>query len=86
MTYYTWPTLEAFDLWHDTVIEALDLPRIGHNQATGQPEPSKQQTTSYTSVVEVAADDWRAPVDSDIAAAHPDGLGTPSEPPPAPEL
>jgi len=86
MIYYTWPTEQAFDLWHAAVIEALNLPRIGVNAATGEPAPQKQQTIAYTTVVEVAADDWRAPVDPNIAAAHPDGLGTPSEPPPAPEL
>ena len=84
MTYYTWPTLETFNTWHNAVIDALGLPRIGVNAATGQPEPNKQQTTGYTTVTEVAADDWRAPVDPDIAAAHPDGLGTPSDPPPSP--
>jgi len=84
VTYYTWPTEQAFDAWHTAVIEALNLPRIGHNAATGQPEPNKQQTTGYTSVVEVAADDWRAPVEDHVATAHPDGLGTPSDPPPSP--
>ena len=86
MMWYSWPTSAAFDNWHATVIAGLNLPRIGHNQATGQPEPQKQQTTAYTSIVEVTADDWRAPVADDIAAAYPDGLGTPTDPPPSPPL
>jgi len=85
VTYYTWPTEQAFNLWHTAVIDALGLPRVGHNAATGRPEPDKQQTTAYTTVTEVAADDWRAPVDPNIAAAHPDGLGAVSEPPPVEE-
>ena len=85
MNWYTWTSVAAFDVWHATVIAGLNLPRIGHNQATGQPEPSKQQTTAYTSIVEVAADDWRAPVANNIANTYTDGLGTPSEPPPVEE-
>ena len=86
MMWYTWPTVQAFDAWHAAVIAGLNLPRIGYNQATGQPEPQKQATTAYTSIVEVTETDWRAPVGDDIAAAYPDGLGTPTDPPPSPPL
>ena len=85
MNWYTWPTEQAFDAWHTTVIVGLNMPWIGVDQANGQPQPDKQQTTAYTSVVEVAADDWRAPVADNIAAVYADGLGTPSDPPPSPE-
>jgi len=85
VNWYTWPSVAAFNAWHNTVIDGLNLPRIGHNQATGQPEPQKQATTAYTSIVEVTETDWRAPVAADIAAAYTDGLGTPSEPPPVEE-
>lgn len=85
MTWHTWPSKAAFDAWHATVVTGLGLPRIGHNAATGQPEPAKQQTTAYTAVVEVAVNDWRAPVGADIAAAYPDGLGAPSTAPPTEE-
>lgn len=87
MNWYTWTTSAAFDAWHAQVVAGLNLPRVGHNQATGEPEPQKQQTTAYTAVTEVASDDWRAPVANSIAQAYPDGLGTPTEPPPpSPEL
>ena len=86
MIWYTWPSEADFDVWHQQVITALNLPRVGVNAATGEPRPDAQQTTAYTSVIEVAEGDWRAPVDMDIALAHPTGLGVVSEPPPEPEL
>ena len=85
MNWYTWISVAAFNAWHDTVIAGLGLPWIGINQNTGQPEPSKQQTTAYTAVVEVSNVDWRAPVGDDIALAYAAGLGAPSTPPPTPE-
>ena len=85
MNWYTWPTQQDFNDWHQTVTTGLHLPRVGINQATGRPEPDKQQTTAYTSVTEVAADDWRAPVDADVATTYATGLGTPCDPPPTPE-
>jgi hypothetical protein len=85
-TWYTWPSQADFDAWHEPVVEALNLPRVGYNAATGQPQPEAQQTTAYTAVTEVAADDWRAPVEQHIASDYPDSLGSPSEPPPAPEV
>jgi hypothetical protein len=85
MNWYSWTSVAAFDQWHDTVIAGLNMPWIGVNQNTGQPEPSKQQTTAYTAVVEVIASDWRAPVGDDIASIYAAGLGQPSTPPPTPE-
>ena len=85
MNWYTWTTQQDFNNWHQTVITGLHLPRVGINQATGRPEPDKQQTTAYTSVTEVAANDWRAPVDADVATTYATGLGTPCDPPPTPE-
>lgn len=85
--WYSWETqTPGFDTWHTAVKTGLNLPRVGVNQATGQLEPDKCQTTEYTAVTEVAADDWRAPVEDDIAAAYSDGLGTQCDPPPEPEL
>jgi|DEB0MinimDraft_3_1074331.scaffolds.fasta_scaffold26835_1 hypothetical protein len=87
MHWYTWQTKNpGFDTWHTAVKTGLGMPWIGENQATGEPEPDAQQTTDYTAVVEVAADDWRAPVSDLIAGTYPDGLGTPCDPPPEPEL
>jgi hypothetical protein len=82
MTWYSWPSVAAFNAWHDTVIAGLGLPWIGINQNTGELEPSKQQTTSYTSAIHVGYADWRAPVSQYVADSHPDGLGLLSEPPP----
>lgn len=86
MHWYKWDAEPSFDAWEATVVAGLGMPWIGVNQATGQPEPDKQQTTDYTAATEVAPDDWRAPVDDAIAAAYPDGLGTPCDPPPEPPL
>jgi hypothetical protein len=83
--WYTWPTEADFDAWHNPVVEALNLPRIGYNAKTGDPDPDAAWTTEYTTATEVAADDWRAPVEQHIASDYPDGLGAPSEPPLAPE-
>ena len=85
MNWYTWTTQQDFNDWHQTVTTGLHLPRVGINQSTGRPEPDKQQTTAYTSVTEVAANDWRAPVDADVATTYATGLGTPCDPPPTPE-
>jgi hypothetical protein len=84
--WYTWLSQSDFDAWHNPVVEALHLPRVGHNAATGEPRPEAQQTTAYTDAVEVAADDWRAPVEQHVADVYTTGLGALSEPPPAPEF
>lgn len=73
--WYTWPTQQAFDSWHQTVIDAMNLPRVGVNQATGNPEPNKTQTTAYTGVICVADGDWRAIVESAVATQFSDGFG-----------
>jgi hypothetical protein len=83
--WYTWPTEAEFDVWHDGVVQALHLPRVGINAATGQPDPTAQATTAYTKVTEVAVGDWRAPVEQRVASDFAEGLGVLSEPPPAPE-
>ena len=86
MHWYKWTTEELFTAWQEPVNVGLGLPRVGVNQATGRPAPLKQRTLEYTATTEVAADDWRAPVADDIAAAYPDGLGEPCDPPPEPPL
>lgn len=85
VAWYSWQSQTDFDAWHQTVVEALNLPRVGHNAATGQPRPEAQQTTGHTAVTEVASNDWRAPVEQPIADQFPTGLGVPCEPPPEPE-
>lgn len=83
--WYSWSSIEAFNAWHDPIVADLNLPRIGTNQATGEPEPSKNRTTSYTSVVEVSPNDFRAMVESEIAEQWPNGLGQISTSPPVTE-
>lgn len=82
----TWATRAAFDAWHTTVVDGLNLPRVGFNEATGEPEPDAQWTTAYTEAVEVAPGDFRAPVEAHVAAQYADGLGVLCDPPPMPDV
>lgn len=81
--HYAWNARTDFDAWHDTVCDALGIPHPNRNTATGEIDYDAQWTTAYAEATEVTADDWRAFVEDDIAARFPDGLGTPSEPPPS---
>jgi len=83
--WYTWQTLAEFDAWHTAACTALGIPHPGYNEATGEVDVNAQWTIAYTAAVEVAADDWRAIVESAVAALIPDGLGTPCDPPPSPD-
>jgi hypothetical protein len=85
-TWYTWPTLESFTAWHADACTALSIPHPNENQASHEVDESAQWTTAYTTVTEVAADDWRAIVEDSVAALVPDGLGTPCDAPPPPPL
>lgn len=80
--WYTWTSRDAFDEWHNNVIAQLDLPRPSVNAKTGQLDPTAQPTIAYTAVTEIAGDDWRAPVEPNIAGTFAAGLGSPSQPPP----
>jgi len=84
--WYTWPTQEEFNVWHQTVIDGIGLPRVGVNQATGEPQPDKTQTIAYTNIEFVADSDWRAIVEDAVATQFADHLGTLSEAPPQPEV
>ena len=83
--WHLWPDLAAFDAWHTVTCGLLGIPHPGRNAATGELDPDAQWTTAYTQPVEVTATDWRAVVEPDIAALNPNGLGTPCDPPPAPD-
>lgn len=85
MQWYSWPDLAAFDAWHSSVCTGLGIPHPGRNAETGEIDLDAQWTTAYTAAVEVAPTDWRAVVETAIAATHPDGLGTPCDPPPSPD-
>ena len=82
--HYRWNSHTDFTAWHNTVCAGLGIPHPNRNTATGVIDDDAQWTTAYTEAIEVAADDWRAYVEDDIAAQFPDGLGTASEPPPTP--
>ena len=84
--WYRWTDLAAFDAWHTAACATLDIPHAGFNAATGELDPDAQWTTAYTSVIEVAPDDWRGVVEAQVAELVPTGLGEPSDPPPAPDV
>ncbi len=82
--WYLWTSLDSFDAWHDSAKLALGIPHPGRNAATGEIDEQAQWTTAYTEPTVVADDDVRAYVEDRIAELIPDGLGSPSEPPPSP--
>lgn len=84
--WFSWPTFEAFEAWHDSVCAWLGLPKPGRNVATREIDLDAEWTTAYTGVVQVSAGDWRGFVEPDVAAAHPDGLGVPCDPPSFPDI
>lgn len=84
--FYTWPSLTAFESWHDAAKLALGIPYPGRNAATGEIDENAQWTTAYTEPTIVADDEVRAYVEDTVALLVPDGLGVPSEPPPSPDL
>jgi hypothetical protein len=83
---YKWQSQLAFDEWHENVCNTLNIPHANKNAATGVTDETAQWTTAYTAVTEVAADDWRAPVEAWVAEQFAEGLGTPCDPPPVPEM
>lgn len=82
--FYSWLSLDAFNAWHADACVALGIPHPNRNAATGEIDENAQWTTAYTEAVLVAEDDVRAYVEQYVADLVPDGLGVPSEPPPAP--
>lgn len=83
--FYSWLSLDLFESWHDAAKTALGIPYPNRNAATGEIDPDAQWTTAYTEPMVVADDDVRAYVEDNVAQLVPDGLGTPSEPPPSPD-
>lgn len=79
--FYSWPSLDSFNAWHDSAKSALGIPYAGRNAATGEIDESAQWTTAYTEPTVVAEGDVRAYVEDHVASLIPDGLGTPPEPP-----
>ena len=83
--FYSWLSLDAFNTWHTDAMQALGIPYPGRNAATGEIDEDAQWTTAYTDPIVVAEDDVRAYVEQSVAELVPDGLGSPSEPPPSPD-
>ena len=81
--WHSWTCRTDFGAWHDVACAVLGIPHPNRNAATGEIDYDAQWTAAYTEVTEVAFDDWRAYVEDEIAAQFPDGLGTPSDPPPS---
>jgi hypothetical protein len=86
LMFYSWASLVAFNSWHADACTALGIPHPNHNAATGDIDENAQWTTAYTEAIVVAEDDVRAYVEQSVADLVPDGLGTPSEFPPAPDV
>ena len=84
--WYTWPSLAAFDAWHELAMADQGIPHPGRNAATGEVDPDAQWTTAYTEPTVVSDTDVRARVEWFIAEKLVDGMGVPCEAPPAPEL
>ena len=84
--FFSWLSVNAFNAWHDLAKQALGIPHPNHNQATGKIDESAQWTTAYTEPITVSEYDVRAYVKQSVAELVPDGLGVPSEPPPAPDF
>lgn len=82
MIWYKWLSEEDFNNWHEKVIKGLSLPKYGVNQKTGEIDENTQQTTSYTELVFVYKNDYRAMVEEHIANQYNKGLGVLSETPP----
>jgi hypothetical protein len=77
--WYTWPSIESFDAWHDQLCELLDLPwpsRDIDGNVVGAP-----YITAYTNPVVVSQNDVRAVVDDRYASE----LVPSSPPPPSPQ-
>lgn len=81
--FYSWFSVDLFNAWHADACTMLAIPHPSRNAATGEIDPDAQWTTAYTEPVVVAEDDVRAYVEDRVAELVPDGLGVPSEPPPA---
>jgi len=73
VTWYSWPNLSAFTVWHDAACAALGIPHPGRNAATNNVDENAQWTTAYTDPF--VGSDVRAYVEQDVAEIVPEGLG-----------
>jgi len=65
--WFSWPSLESFNLWHNEIQQFLGIPRVG--------------TERYTQVIEVNFDDYRAFVGFEASSVYPLLLGIPTTSP-----
>jgi hypothetical protein len=84
--WYSWLSLQDFNIWHDIICYKMGIPRPGMNFETGEIDQDAQWTTTYTKVLEVGPNDWRAIVEDGAVDLDPDHLGVISESPPVPVL
>lgn len=84
--WYSWSSLQDFNIWHDIVCYKKGIPHPGMNLETGEIEEESQWTTSYTKVMEINSNDWRAIVEDDVVDLDPVHMGVPCDPPTLPDL
>jgi len=73
--HYSWESQEAFDLWHEGVMQALGIPHANKNLSSGRVDKKAQWTLSYT-ILNVTKDNiLYAKVEDEIAQQFPDNLG-----------
>lgn len=51
--WYEWESLEAFNVWHESIKAELGYPKPSINQATGEVDESAQWAVEYTDAIEV---------------------------------
>ena len=86
MIWFSWKSLEDFNLWHNNVMKELKIPKHGVNQKTNKIDELSEPTTKYTDLIKVDKNDFRAFVEEEIANQFKNNLGEPSESPPTPKI
>ncbi|HAC91969.1 MAG TPA: hypothetical protein DCF63_15290 [Planctomycetaceae bacterium] len=51
--WYEWESLEAFNVWHESIKVELGYPKPSINQATGEVDESAQWSVEYTDAIEL---------------------------------
>ena len=65
--WYTFNSLDDFDVWHAGVKDLLGIPYPNVNAATGEVDPLASWTLEYTEPIIVATDDIRAFIEEEYA-------------------
>lgn len=77
--WYSWNSLDSFEIWHNEVKNILGIPYPNRNSATNEIDESAQWTVSYTDPMVITSSDIRAYVEEHIAILVSKHLGIPSE-------